>query len=134
VGETENTPRPRRGALVGTYATAVVVGCLLGYLPGRSPSSGGASSTPLARVGLALQADAAATGPEAWAALRADVEAVRAGGTIQDRDAFDLVVALRGLATDGDSDWDGAQKLCQRLAWPRCDRAALEEMKRRSRP
>ena len=134
MAEKENEPGPgrpsRRGALIGTYVAAALLGYLLG---GRLSSGAGDAPTPLARVGQALQRETAPA-PKEGAALRDDVEAVRAGWKMEDRDAFDLVVALRGLATDGNSDWESAQRLCLRLAWPRCDRAALEEMKQRSRP
>ena len=99
-------------------------------------------STPLARVGFALREDNLKTTPEAWSALRADVDAVRsefAGQTHepereQARDVFDLVVAVRGLKSAGNSDWGQAELLCRALKWPRCDRPALEELKARSRP
>jgi len=133
VAEKEAEPRPsppRRGALVGTYVAAA----LLGYLLGGRLSSAGDASTPLARVGQVLQSGTASGSPKEGKALRDDVEAVRAGWKMEDRDAFDLVVALRGLATDGNSDWEGAERICRRLEWPRCDRAALEQMKQRSRP
>jgi hypothetical protein len=133
VAETENEPGPgrsRRSALIGTYVAAALLGYLLG---GRLSSGADEASSPLARVGQALQRDTGPA-PNEGAALRDDVEAVRAGWKMDDREAFDLVVALRGLATYGNSDWDGAQRLCLRLKWPRCDRPALEEMKRRSRP
>jgi hypothetical protein len=134
VAEKQAEPRPsppRRGALIGTYVAAALLGYLLG---GRLSSGAGDPSTPLARVGQALQRETASGPSKEGKALRDDVEAVRAGWKMEDRDAFDLVVALRGLATDGNSDWEGAERICRRLKWPRCDRAALEEMKRRSRP
>ena len=54
--------------------------------------------------------------------------------TPEDLGVFDLVVALRGLESAGNTDWGRAEALCRGLRWPRCDRPALEEMKRRSRP
>ena len=120
----------RRTALIGTYAVAAV----LGYLLGGPLSSVWAdeSSTPLARVGFALQQDRLAASPGEWAALRDDVQTVRAA--LPDRAVFDLVVAVRGLASDGTSDWAEAERICRALKWPRCDRPALEELARRSRP
>ena len=50
------------------------------------------------------------------------------------RRVFDLVVAVRGLENEGQADWDKAEQLCRGLGWPRCDRPALEALKRRSRP
>ena len=64
---------------------------------------------------------------------RIDVAAVRAALAPDSRAAFDLVVALQGLASGGAADWGTAETICRRLAWPRCDRLALEEMQRRSR-
>ena len=72
--------------------------------------------------------------PAAWAALRDDVQTVREEWKTQDRAVYELVVAVRGLATDGNSDWGAAERLCRELKWPRCDRPALEALKRRSRP
>jgi hypothetical protein len=109
-------------ALIGTviFVAALGAGGLL--LFGR-----GGASTPLARIGLALQDDSAG------ASLRADVETVRAGVKPEEIGVFDLVVALRGLDSAGTADWGRAEALCRGLRWPRCDRPALEEMKRRSR-
>jgi hypothetical protein len=122
----------RRAALVGTYAVAAVLGYLLGGPLAFVWAS--ESSTPQARVGFALQQERLAAGPAEWAALRDDVQTVRAQWPTANRAAFDLVVAVRGLASDGNSDWAEAERLCRNLAWPRCDRPALEELARRSRP
>ena len=119
----------RRRALIGTcfIVAAAALGSVLGAR-GLLPFGRGRPSTPLARIGLALQ------GGSASASLRTDVEAVRAGVTPEDLGIFDLVVALRGLDGAGSTDWGRAEALCRGLRWPRCDRPALEEMKRRSRP
>jgi hypothetical protein len=120
----------RRGALIGTYLVAAVLGYVCG---GRGLLSFGPfrqTSTPLARLGYALQQGDRPVRPE----LRGDIEAVRAAWTGQERDVLDLVVAVRGLARNGDSDWAQAEQLCRGLKWPRCDRPALEELRRRSRP
>jgi hypothetical protein len=119
----------RRRALIGICF--VVVAAALGYLLGARgllPLGRGGASTPLARMGLALRDDRAS------ASLRSDVEAIRAGFKPEDIGVFDLVVALRGLDSPGNTDWGRAEALCRGLRWPRCDRPALEEMKRRSRP
>ena len=119
----------RRRALIGTCF--VVAAAALGYILGARgllPLGRGGASTPLARIGLALQNDSAS------ASLRTDVETVRAGVKPEDLGVFDLVVAVRGLDSAGNTDWGRAEALCRGLRWPRCDRPALEEMKRRSRP
>ena len=110
-------------ALIGTAILVAALGAGGLLLFGR-----GGASTPLARIGLALQDDGAS------ASLRADVEAVRAGLKPEDLGVFDLVVALRGLESAAHTDWGRAEALCRGLRWPRCDRPALDEMKRRSRP
>ncbi|HET9955299.1 MAG TPA: hypothetical protein VFQ61_12380 [Polyangiaceae bacterium] len=92
------------------------------------------ASTPLARVGLALQQPGLQTSEKTWAVLRSDVEAVRATLQPEERSVFDLIVAVRGLTNSGDSDWVRAEALCKGLQWSRCDRAALEDLKRSSRP
>jgi hypothetical protein len=121
----------RRGLLIGTYMAAAVLGGAVGVLAlGRS----GNASTPAARLGYALREEHVQAGPEAWAGLKTDVETVRATVKGQDREVLDLVMALRGLTTGGATDWPEAEKLCRGLKWPRCDRGALEEMKRSSRP
>ena len=113
----------RRRALIGTAIVVAALGAGGLLLVDR-----GRPSTPLARIGLALQDDSAS------ASLRPDVETVRAGVTPEDLGVFDLVVALRGLESAAHTDWGRAEALCRGLRWPRCDRPALEEMKRRSRP
>jgi len=119
----------RRRALIGTcfVVAAAALGSVLGAR-GLLPLGRGGASTPLARIGRALQDGGAG------ASLRTDVETVRAGVKPEDLGVFDLVVALRGLESAGNTDWGRAEALCRQLRWPRCDRPALEEMKRRSRP
>jgi hypothetical protein len=64
---------------------------------------------------------------------RVDVGGIRGALAADSRGAFDLVVALQGLGGDGAPDWGRAESICRALKWPRCDRAALEEMQRRGR-
>lgn len=119
----------RRRALIGICF--VVAAAALGYVLGARgllPLGRAGASTPLARIGRALQDDRAS------ASLRSDVDAIRAGVKPEDVGVFDLVVALRGLDSAAHTDWGRAEALCRQLRWPRCDRPALEEMKRRSRP
>jgi len=79
-----------------------------------------------ALIGTALIIGAAALGVARWLAPAIDVGAVRAALAADSRGAFDLLVALRGR--DGGPDWAGAERICRDLAWPRCDRAALERL------
>jgi hypothetical protein len=124
------TKASRRGALIGACVVAAVLGYVFGAGGYLSFGPFRETSTPLARLGYALQQDAPVVGPE----LRGDIDAVRASWTGQERDVLDLVVAVRGLAHDGESDWALAEQLCRGLNWPRCDRPALEQLKRSSRP
>ncbi|MEI9942491.1 MAG: hypothetical protein WDO69_35200 [Pseudomonadota bacterium] len=128
--------RARSFGLVWPYAAAAALGYLLGTLAATAFASlaGGSSSTPLARVGFALRADPHAP-PAAWSSgLGADVQAVRAPLASQQREVFDLVVAVRGLDNAGNSDWTRAEQICRGLAWPRCDPPALAQLKEQSRP
>ncbi|HEY4185597.1 MAG TPA: hypothetical protein VGP07_11035 [Polyangia bacterium] len=126
----------RRGVLIGTYLVAGVLGYFLGVRgilpPAKSPDLSG--TTPLARVGFALQQENVAASPRDWAQLRDDVEAVRAALKTVEPDAFELVVAVRGLNNGGNAAWDRAEQLCRGLKWPRCDRRALEDLRSRARP
>lgn len=119
-----------RGALIGLYLVAAVLGYVFGARGYLSFGPFRQTSTPLARLGYALQQEGPAASPE----LRGDFDAVRASWTGQERDVLDLVVAVRGLARNGESDWVLAEQLCRGLKWPRCNRPALEELERRSRP
>jgi hypothetical protein len=86
-------------------------------------------------VGFALQeASPPKTTPEDWAALRTDVDYVRGALTVQTGGVFDLVVAIRGLDSDGQPNWDKAEQICRALRWSRCERTALEDLRVRSRP
>ena len=123
----------RRRVLIGACLVAVPVAYLgVRALFSRSPLT--SAPTPLARVGVALQATDLKASPGAWASLRGDVQTVSAAWNARQRGVFDLVVALRGLGSGGDSDWGKAEVVCSALSWPRCDRAALEQMKNSSRP
>jgi hypothetical protein len=123
----------RRNVLIGACLLAVPVVYLgVRALSSRSPLT--SAPTPLARVGVALQATELEASPDEWASLRADAQTVSAAWNGQQRAVFDLVVALRGLSSGGQSDWAKAEGVCRALRWPRCDRDALEQMKNISRP
>jgi hypothetical protein len=141
--EVENqTPRsgaghsPRFRALWGVYLIAAALGYALGAqgLFAFGPFAVNSNSTSLARLGIAVREQSPQASPRAWAALRSDVEAVHLKLKAQERDVFDLLVAVRGLNNSGNAEWGDAEQLCRALKWPRCDRAALEELNRRSRP
>jgi hypothetical protein len=125
----------RRGALVGLYLVALVSGYVLGE-KGRFPWRPFPTSTssPLARVGAALATPQLSMSAEGWAALRADVDAVRSTWDPETRAVLDLVVAVRGLTNGGKPAWVEATERCQSLRWPRCDQSALEGLRARSRP
>ena len=127
----------RQVAMVGTYVVAAVLGYVLGAR-GLLAFGQTSTSTPLARLGFALREESPRATPAAWAALSTDVEAARLPWKSPKydvlRDVLDLVVALRGLDSGGNAEWGKAERLCRALGWSRCDRAALEELKRRSRP
>lgn len=127
----------RRGWLAATYLGAAVAGLLLGRqgLFSSADGTGDTSSTSLTRVGFALQDPSPdRNGPADWAALRTDVDYVRAPMNARTHGVFDLVVAVRGLDSGGAPDWAKAERVCHALDWPVCDRAALERLRERSRP
>jgi hypothetical protein len=123
-----------RRVLIG----ATLVGAAVVYLGGRvlfSRSPLTSAPTPLARVGFALRAKHLSPSNSEWDALGRDVIAVHGGLNGQQRDVFDMIVSLRGLGSSGTADWDRAELICRRvLQWPRCDRAALDELSRSARP
>jgi hypothetical protein len=125
----------RRGALVGLYLVALSAGYMLGER-GTFPVNPfpRARSSPEARLGAALSADQLVLSPEGFRAVRADVEAVRARQTPESLDVLDLVVAVRGFANHGEPNFREAEERCRALRWPRCDRPALEVLRKRSRP
>jgi len=121
--------------LVWPYVAAAALGYLLGSIavPALAALGGGGSSTPLSRVGLVLRQEPQAAS-NAWSALDADLQAVHAALLSPQREVFELVVAVRGLNNGGNSDWSRAEKVCQALSWPRCDKASLAKLKELSRP
>ena len=127
---TQGDTAPRR-ALIGAYLGAAALGYLLG-VKGALPFP--EASTPIARVGFALREQSPEASGEAWAALASDVLQVRRAWASPDPPVLELVLALRGLASGGHPEWSKAEDLCKSLKWSRCDRAALEELARRSRP
>jgi hypothetical protein len=126
----------RRQAHLLVYALAIGAGLVLGArgVFGSGRVTGPASSTALARVGYALRADGVVASAEAWRALRADLDVVRAGMKPEDQRVFDLIVAVRGLRNGGRPELGPAERLCSELGWPRCERSALAELASRSRP
>ena len=139
MGEANPPAKLRRlryaSALGLTYVAALGLGYVLGargllpYGPLRA-----STSTPLARVGLALQRENWSADAATSAALRQDVETLRAGFSSPEREVFELVVAVRGLSNGGNLDVPTAQQSCRALKWPRCDEQALAVLRRRSRP
>ncbi len=127
--------RARSFGLVWPFLVAAAFGYLLGAfaVPAFSGYVGGSSSTPLSRVGFVLR-EVPQAPPEAWAALGADVAAVRERFASTEREVFDLVSAVRGLDNAGMSDWPRAEQICHSLSWTRCDRETLEKLKELSRP
>ncbi len=124
----------RRAALVGVYLLAATLGYVLGARGAFADRGQYSSTTPLARIGFVLREQRLAANSDAWAILPRDVDSVRPQLKPADRDVFELVVALRGLATGGKADFEKAGQICRTLKWPRCDQVALEELQRRCRP
>jgi hypothetical protein len=85
-------------------------------------------------VGVAFATVPLSLKAEEWQELGADVGAVRTAWDPKNRAVFDLVVAVRGLTSGGNPAWTQAEERCQALRWPRCDRPALDALRRRSRP
>ncbi|HTQ03612.1 MAG TPA: hypothetical protein VMI54_07135 [Polyangiaceae bacterium] len=135
VSESKTSDRPRRAALVVTYVVAAGLGYVLGVrgaLPyGALKSS---RSTPLARVGLALRDGVTASDGASLALLKNDADGVSAGLGSPERDAFELVAALRGLRSGGRPDYVAASQRCLALKLVRCDPRALELIQKRSAP
>ena len=65
----------------------------------------------------------------AWRLTRVDVDGVRAALPPDSRGTFDLLLALRP-PRGGDADWESAERICRSLIWPRCDRPALEILRK----
>lgn len=128
--------RWRTLALVGSYTAIAVLGYVLGQ-SGRFPLHWIPASlplTPLARIGLVLEAEQLQHDPEAWRTVSRDVTQIRSTLSADRLNTFDLLVAVRGLESSGASDWERAARACTALGWSRCDREALEALRERSRP
>ncbi|HKO49050.1 MAG TPA: hypothetical protein VJV79_15065 [Polyangiaceae bacterium] len=126
--------RARAFGLVWPAALSAALGYLLGsLLPAFLALAGGSSSTPLSRVGFVLREHTQAP-PAAWAALGADLQAVRSAFVSPDREVFDLLVAVHGLDASGTSDWSRAERICRALSWSRCEPSTLALLKEPSRP
>jgi hypothetical protein len=122
-------------ALIATVVVAAVLGVALG-LRGVFPFGRllpAADSTPLARVGYALRETSRPLTADDSTVLGRDLVALRATWP-GELGALELVVALRGLENGGNAEWVRAEAACRALNWPRCDRPALEELRKRSRP
>lgn len=124
-----------RAGLFAAYLAAAVVGYFAG-IQGAFGSSkvSSAAATPRSRVGFALREQAPKASAKGWEKLRRDVALVHDSLPEGDRAVFELVSALRGLENGGTTEWDKAKRVCEGLKWPKCDRGALEELKKRSRP
>jgi hypothetical protein len=129
------TDSRRRTALTAAYVVAAVIGYFAGVEGAFGASkTKSAATTPRSRVGFVLREQSPSASPKSWEKLRRDVALVHDSLPEGDRAVFELVSALRGLENGGKTDWDRAQRLCEGLRWPRCDRAALQDLAQRSRP
>jgi len=90
--------------------------------------------SPAALVGFTLLTQEVDPDPAAQERLRGNLDTVGGALTPDQRRVLELVVAVRGLASGGQTDWVSAEQRCRGLGWPRCDRPALEALKRRGRP
>jgi hypothetical protein len=131
----EGASRRRRIALIAVYVAAAALGYGLG-LGGLLPYGPlkASTSTPRARVGWVLDKAEPHGDAASWALLRGDVETARSSFGTPERDVFELVAALRGLANGGQPDLARAGEICRALKWPRCDEPALQAVRKRSRP
>jgi len=68
-----------------------------------------------------------------WAARRPDLAAVRAALPPDSQATFDLLLALHPSGRRA-AEWAKAERICRELAWPRCDRPALELLQQQSPP
>ncbi len=134
-------PEPRQPAARSSSSFPLALTCLgalvLGLASswfGISPFTGGPRSTPLARVGFALSELELSGDDRAWQRLASDVRASREAFPESRRATLDLVAALRGLGQRGEPDWAAAQRACDQLGWPRCDRETLETLRGSARP
>jgi hypothetical protein len=132
--EAQQSSSRNYGAQVSAYCVAAMLGYAVGSNIGAPPARRESASTPLARVGFVLSEEHRSASAAAREQLRRDVDDVRASWSADERPVFELVAAVRGLSNGGTSDFTRAEELCRALGWPRCDRAALEELKKRSRP
>lgn len=113
----------RGGLLAAAYIVAALCGYILGTQQGERRAV--AASTAAARVGFAL-----ANGAAASTQLRDDVAHVRQNLKSNQRGLFDLVVATHGLSADGDRDLTEAEGICRSLGHLRCDKPALEQLRK----
>lgn len=122
-------------ALALVYGFTVLAGLGLG-VSGNAPFADRlrhSTSTAAARVGAALGEKRPALEAADWAKLEDDLARIRAEYA-GDKEALDLVAALRGLTSRGEIDWARAEQSCRALHFTRCDRPALEELRRWSHP
>lgn len=133
---TDHMGRVQRGAWLLLCVTALMAGYFFGVCGYVAQALGTHASplTPLARVGFAVQSGELRGDHADWQRLKRDLELVRADWAPQTRGILDLVIAVRGLENNQRPEWERAERLCRELGWPRCDRPALEELRRRSRP
>jgi hypothetical protein len=120
----------------GVRRLGVVLLCALALAGGiftGIASRGRVAPTPLAQLGFALGQPDLTPDPAARRRLAGVARAVRQNWK-ERPEILDLVLTLRGVGSEGEVSWERATSLCEALGWPRCDRAALEELRRRSRP
>jgi hypothetical protein len=126
--------KPDSAGRIRLLVTVALVAGLSYWLGERGTFRQTPTSSPLARVGFALEQPTLQGSARDWRALERDLRQLRAMVDGDERAAFDLVLALRGLLHEGRPNWERAQQLCTTLKWPRCDREALEAIERRTHP
>lgn len=131
---TEEKFNQEPGALIGLCILTLTLGYVLGLSGVLSSVENRIKGDPEKRVGMLLQTAAPQLSDGEWAAMTSDVKDIRDSFPPEASSVFDLVVELHGLTRRGETDWKRAQSLCEGLKWTRCQKDALEELQRRSRP
>jgi hypothetical protein len=124
-------PRGRIRLLWLVVGVSSVTAARAGYLIGTGYSSisavADALSTPLGRLGYRMTIPRAATMHQ-LPAVADDLAAARKSTLENEGQMLALVVALHNLSGTGDAALAEAERICRRLEWSRCDRAALHQM------
>ena len=118
---------PMPVAITAWYLVIVSVGLLVGVASGQDAAVQEQLSDPTGRISWRLSGNEV---PASRPSLEADIQSLAPTLGPVRTSVLRLIVHLKGNETGGEPNFDRAREIFRSLGWARCDRTALQRMRR----